>query len=284
MDHAPEPTSAWLPACRRATDALRDILAVEAGAGGDERRARVTGTRGEGGDATLVMDADAEAAIFSELDALHADGLSFTAVSEERGEVDYGAPFPLFVIDPIDGSTNAKRGLPHHSVSVAVADGPTMGDVIFGFVHDFGPDEEWTATRGGGAYLDGVRLPADRPERTSDDGRLELLGVESSDPRNLRAAADELVAAAHRVRALGTIAVTLAQVAGARLDGMVTLRRSRAVDAAAGQLIVREAGGVVAFTAYEDPLGAPLDTVPRSPLIAARTPAGLDRLRAVPLT
>ena len=51
---------------------------------------------------------------------------------------------------------------------------------------------------------------------------------------------------------------------------MVTLRRSRAVDAAAGQLIVREAGGFVAFTAYDDPLGAPLDTEPRSPLVAAR--------------
>ena len=63
---------------------------------------------------------------------------------------------------------------------------------------------------------------------------------------------------------------------------MVTLRRSRAVDAAAGQLIVREAGGVVAFTAYDDPLGAPLDTQPRSPLVAARTPAGLERLLRIP--
>ena len=57
----------------------------------------------------------------------------------------------LVVIDPIDGSTNAKRGLPHHSLSIAVADGPTMADVVFGYVYDFGPQEEWTATRGGGA-------------------------------------------------------------------------------------------------------------------------------------
>lgn len=265
----------WLGACRRSTEAIADLLLD----GVD--RARTTGTRGEGGDATLVIDAEAEAAIFAELDALHAAGARFTAVSEERGEVAFGADFPRVVIDPIDGSTNAKRGLPHHSVSVAVAEGPTMADVVFGYVYDFGPQEEWTAVRGAGAFLDGVRLDPDRPERSDRDGRLELLGLESSDPRLVRESIDGLAEVAYRLRALGTIAVTLCQVAAARLDGMVTLRRSRAVDAAAGQLIVREGGGVVAFTGCDDPLGAPLDTAPRSRLIAARTPAGLERLRGI---
>ena len=66
------------------------------------------------------------------------------------------------------------------------------------------------------------------------------------------------------------------------MDGMVTLANCRAVDAAAGQLIVREAGGHVAFTSYEDPLGAPLDTEPRSPVIAARTPEALAELATLP--
>ena len=48
------------------------------------------------------------------------------------------------MIDPIDGSLNAKRGIPFFSLSIAVADGPTMDDVHFGFVHDFGSGEEWT--------------------------------------------------------------------------------------------------------------------------------------------
>ena len=52
------------------------------------------------------------------------------------------------------------------------------------------------------------------------------------------------------------------------------------MDAAAAQLIVREAGGFVAFTGFEDPLGAPLDLLPHSPVVAARTPqAGLRRAR-----
>ena len=187
----------------------------------------------------------------------------------------------LVVVDPIDGSTNAKRGLPHHAVSIAVADGPTMADVLFGFVRDFGPGEEWVAWRGGGAELDGVRLDAGLGERRTRDGKLELVGIESADPRWVRDAIEPLVDAAHRLRAIGAIASTLCQVAAARLDGMTTLRRCRAVDAAAGQLIVREAGGHVAFTAFADPLGAPLDVEPRSPVVAARTPESLRELAGV---
>ena len=65
--------------------------------------------------------------------------------------MDFGDPDRLVVIDPIDGSLNAKRGLPHFALSLAVADGPTMADVTFGFVQDFGPEEEWVAWRGQGA-------------------------------------------------------------------------------------------------------------------------------------
>jgi myo-inositol-1(or 4)-monophosphatase len=59
---------------------------------------------------------------------------------------------------------------------------------------------------------------------------------------------------------------------------MMSLRGSRAVDAAAAQLIVREAGGHVAFVAYDDPLAAPLDLEPHSPVVAARTPESLAQL------
>ena len=85
------------------------------------------------------------------------------------------------------------------------------------------------------------------------------------------------------MRALGTIASTLCQVAAARLDGMVTLRGCRSVDAAAGQLIVREAGGLVAFPRCATPLGAPLDLIPHSPLVAARTELALGQLAEIPV-
>jgi myo-inositol-1(or 4)-monophosphatase len=186
------------------------------------------------------------------------------------------------IIDPIDGSLNAKRGIPHHALSIAVADGETMADVQFAFVYDFGPSEEWCARRGEGAWLNGSPLDAELPERRGRDGRLEVLGIESADPRWVAASIDPLVESAHRLRALGTIASSLCQVAAARFDGMVSLRRSRGVDAAAGQLIVREAGGLVSFPSCSAPLAAPLDAEPSSPVVAARSPDTLRRLERIP--
>src|SRR5215207_7115791 len=270
----------WLGAARRAAKAMSEMLAENPTTA---ERAVETGERGEGGDRTLEIDAAAERAVFAELEGLHDAGARFTVVSEERGTVDYDGDGTLVIVDPIDGSMNAKRGMAHHALSIAVAKGPTMADVVFGFVYDLGPGEEWVAERGAGATLDGARLDPAIGERRNRAGKLELVGIESADPRLIREAADALVETSHRLRAMGTIAVTLCQVAGARLDGMVTLRASRAVDAAAGQLIVREAGGHVAFTACEQPLGAPLDLEPHSPVVAARTPEGLRELATVPL-
>ena len=270
----------WLAACQRAAIAIRNILAA---APSTAERLHETGTIGFGGDATLRIDEAAEDAIFWELERLHDEGARFSAISEERGPVDFGSPLPLVIIDPIDGSTNAKRGLRHHAVSIAVSDGSTMGDVYFGFVHDFGPDEEWVAVRGEGATLDGQSIPTGIAERRSSSGKLELLGLESVDPRWIRDAADDLADAADRVRALGTIAVSLCQVADARFDAMLTLRRCRAVDAAAAQLIVREAGGHVCFAGCPEPLGAPLDVQSHFPVVAARSRDTLSELSHIPI-
>jgi myo-inositol-1(or 4)-monophosphatase len=173
--------------------------------------------------------------------------------------------------------------LPHYALSIAIAEGPTMADVVFGFVQDFGPDEEWVAWRGKGAELDGMRIDPTIGERRSREGKLEVVGVESADPRWVVQSVDALEQTTHRIRAIGAIAVSLCQVAAGRFDAMASLKRCRAVDAAAAQLIVRESGGHVSFIAYEDPLAAPLDLEPRSPVIAARTPQGLAEVRSVPV-
>jgi myo-inositol-1(or 4)-monophosphatase len=269
----------WLGACRRAVTGLERILAA---APTTSERAVETGTRGVGGDRTLVIDESAESVVLDELQALSAAGYRFHALSEERGEIDYGDDGVRVIIDPIDGSLNAKRGISHHALSVAVADGGTMEDVVFGYVYDFGPSEEWWARRGEGARLNGAPLDPSLAERRGRDGRLEVLGIESADPRWLAASIDPLVGLAYRLRAIGTIAASLCQVAATRFDGLITLRRCRGVDAAAGQLIVREAGGVISFSDCEDPLGAPLDASPSSHLIAARSLETLRELERIP--
>ncbi|MGH2910760.1 MAG: inositol monophosphatase family protein [Solirubrobacteraceae bacterium] len=278
----------WMGACRRMVTGLQQVLARTPDV---EQRAVETGTRGAGGDRTLVLDRSAEDVVFAELDALHEDGLTFTAISEERGEQRFGSGGPRVVIDPIDGSLNAKRDGFHFALSLAVATGETMADVAFGFVHDFGGREQWWAHRGVGAWradapatqnkLYPRRLDPSRGDRRSRDGALEVVGIESADPRWVRDRADELVDVAHRLRALGTIAVSLCAVAAARHDGLVTLRRARGVDSAAGQLIVREAGGLVSFPDCAEPLGAPLDASPASRVVAARSERGLRELEQV---
>ena len=281
MSDAPHALQAdWLGACRAARDQLDRILRERPTM---DQRVEETGTTGEGGDRTLLIDQEAEDAIFAELERLHGEGYRFTAVSEERGEVDFGDDAVRVVIDPLDGSLNAKRGLPAHAISLAVADGPTMGDVAFGFVYDFGAGEEWVARRGEGVLLDGEPLPPAPDDRCDDEGRLEVLAIESADPRTVAASAADLGEAAHRLRAFGAIAVSMCQLAATRVDGFATLWRTRAVDVAAAQLIARESGAVVAFLAYDDPLGAPLDLEPHSPVVAARTAQALDKLRAVPV-
>src|SRR3954470_18982437 len=180
----------WLGACRRAAEGLQAVLRDNPTS---TERVIETGDRGGGGDPTPLIDAAAEDAVFSELDRLHTEGARFTAVSEERGLVDYGDPEVLVVIDPIDGSMNAKRGLTHHALSVAVADGPTMADVAFGYVYDLGPGEEWPAAGGpgeggraapgGGAFLNDGPLEDPLPERRRRDGKLELVAIESANPR-----------------------------------------------------------------------------------------------------
>jgi myo-inositol-1(or 4)-monophosphatase len=268
----------WLAACRRARAGLEEVLSARPSIA---ERAVETGTRGSGGDRTLVIDDSAEAAVLAQLERLHDQGHRFVAISEESGVIDFGAEDVRVVIDPIDGSLNAKRGLPHHALSIAVAAGATMADVVFGYVYDFGPREEWWARRGAGAFLDGMPLDRSLEERTGRDGRLEVLGVESADPRWLAASAPALCSAAYRLRALGTIAATLCQVAAARMDGMLSLRNGRGVDSAAAQLIVREAGGLVSFPRHDPPLAAPLDAAATSPVVAARSPQTLALLERI---
>jgi myo-inositol-1(or 4)-monophosphatase len=270
MDRMDVFSADWMEICRRIVGEQQKLFEQTPGR---EARTEYEGV-GEGGDRSLVIDRRCEDVVFAELEQLAAAGASFVAISEERGEVVFGDGGPArVVIDPIDGSLNARRTLPSHSLSIAVASGSSMADVEFGYVHDFGAGEAFAATRGEGATL------ADRPIEVATGGeKLELLGVESAEPGRLRPLAEALEGQVYRLRVIGSIAITAAYVAAGRLDGMLSLRPCRSVDAAAVQLIVREAGGLVAFgelALSEADLG--LDA--RYPIAAAAGEHGLEVIR-----
>jgi myo-inositol-1(or 4)-monophosphatase len=246
----------WLALCRGAVEDVRGVL-VELPSRAEREPVLA---RGEGGDDTTAVDAAAERAILARFGSLEA-----TIVSEEAGELGSGSTH--IVIDPIDGSLNAKRGIPFFSISIAVAEGVTMDDVQFAYVYDFGSGEEWTAHRGEGAFLDGERLGAQRPK-----DRIELLAFEATLTSQVADKAAAFDGIAYRIRIMGSLALSLCHLAAGRLDAVCSLKPYRSVDVAAGQLVVRECGLAIANADVDEAFAAaPLDLVPRSRIAAAGT-------------
>ena len=244
----------WLELCRAARDDVARVL--------DELPTRVEREpivgAGKGGDETTAIDAAAERVI---IERFRREDVRI--VSEEAGS--FGIGRWTLVVDPIDGSLNAKRGIPFFSISIAVADGDTMDDVVFGYVHDFGSGEEWTARRGEGAFLD------DRPLTGRPKDELEILSFEATTTAYVADNAARFNGLAHRVRVMGSLAVSLCHLAAGRVDGVVSLKPARSVDIAAAQLLVRERGFAVELPDAPPFGAAPLDLAARSRVAAAGT-------------
>jgi myo-inositol-1(or 4)-monophosphatase len=249
-------TTDWLELCRASVQDVKRVL--------DElptraEREPVVG-QGLGGDETTAIDKAAEDAIvarFRELDV--------TIISEEIGRLGDGDT--VVVIDPIDGSLNAKRGIPYFAVSIAVASGERMGDVHFGYVYDFGNGEEWLAQRGEGATLNGVPLSV-KPKDT-----IEILSFEATLSSLIARDAPKVADLAYRLRIMGSLALSLCHLAAGRVDAVCSLKGARSVDIAAAQLLVLEAG--LAIDLFDDSrlfAEAELDLEGRSRVAAAGTP------------
>jgi myo-inositol-1(or 4)-monophosphatase len=255
----------WLSVCRGAVEDVRGVLAELPTRA---EREPVVGD-GEGGDETTAVDAAAERVILERLSGIEGT----TIVSEEVGVVGDG---PLrIVVDPIDGSLNAKRGIPFFSVSIAVAEGETMDDVVFGYVYDFGTGEEWVAEKGKGATLNGAPLGEVRPKE-----EIEILSFEATLTSSVAEKAEAMVGLAYRLRIMGSLALSLCHLAAGRVDAVCSLKAARSVDIAAAQLLVRECGLAIDLP-EAPPFGqAPLDLEGRSRLVAAATIEVRDRLFA----
>ena len=233
--------------------------------------------RGAGGDATLLVDERFEQIALEEFAAL-ADsvGVSFEVITEEQGRVRLGTGDPAgwLLIDPLDGSLNARRGLPSFCFSLAYADGPAAEETRAALVHDFGAGDTFEAVRGGGASLNG------RPVRVAAPDLFEVALLESASPERV-AECIHLFAGYDRVRIIGSAALTLCYLAAGRADAAFMTRARRVVDVAAGALIAKEAGAAVSMLreGEEGQSGPGLADVFR--VLAATSSGELERLSSL---
>ncbi|GBF78556.1 putative inositol monophosphatase [Paenibacillus sp. 598K] len=159
---------------------------------------------------------------------------------EEMREEEY-----LWIVDPIDGTTNFVHGFPFFVVSIALA---YRGEVIVGVVYDPSRDELFVAEKGKGAYVHGARMEVSKEQQLSDS--LIATGFPADQQTALPINLKGIQAIAPQVRNLrvaGSAALHLAYVAAGRLSGFWEIGLS-SWDMAAGTLLVQESGGVVTDT------------------------------------
>ena len=148
----------------------------------------------------------------------------------------------VWIVDPLDGTTNFLHRFPVYAVSIAAVRG---GELVAGIVHHVPRDIRYTATRGGGAWQDGVRLAVSTV--TEPGHALIGTGVPFKDMAQwpvYRRQIEAVTAATAGIRRPGSAALDLADVAAGRFDGFWELKLAP-WDIAAGVLLIREAGGVV---------------------------------------
>ncbi len=228
---------------------VHELLDIAVGAAAQAARViqAAFGRRGslvweEKGSADFVTEADrgAEAAITEVIKSRCPEaGIVGEELSPDAG---LGGGGIHFVVDPLDGTTNFLHGYPEFAVSIGVMLGP---DLVAGVVRNLARSETFTATRGGGAFLNGQPISVSRETETTR----ALIGTGFPFKRHdlldeYSAQFAEVSRHTAGIRRAGSAALDLCNLACGRFDGFWELTLAP-WDIAAGVLIVREAGGVV---------------------------------------
>lgn len=261
--------ASWLPLFSRIADEVAEAVAA---VWGTVASRQVQGI-GAGGDGTVYIDSLAEEIVLRALQGEHNRGRAFTVISEEIGERDFGRGGDVVVVDPIDGSHNAKMGIPYFSLVLAAAKGRDFGSVHEAMVRNLVTGETYAARRGGGATRNGVTISAG-PGLV--DGRLNVVQIEGTAWEKHSWRYPRLFAEAEKVRILGSAALNLCLCATGALSLSVA-PSLRSVDCVGPLLILEEAGGAAADFGGGSLVGASLELTTRVPVVAGASRAAVDR-------
>ena len=220
-------------------DAIHPILGT--------KKAAEKSQRGAGGDISMQIDLIAENIV---IDTLENKNVNLLLISEELGEQYIGNKEKaiksqnVLIIDPVDGSNNAVRGIPYCSISIAYAIGRTINDIKKAVILDLNTKDIYWAIKGEGAYLNNKEI------HVSDLDITDKCFFELNLPmKNFFKHIDNLrpiFRRFFRIRVLGSSALTLCQLAKGSMEAFINLRETnRLVDVAAGILILKEAGGEI---------------------------------------
>lgn len=169
-------------------------------------------------------------------------GRSIRIISEELGETILGDVNNIefaVIVDPLDGTTNAIHDIPFYSVSIAFAK-PDLTGIYFGYVCNLANGDEFYAEAGKGAYMNGKRIASSKASAVREL-TISAYGYRQNTDRTAK-----LCSRVQKVRVLGSVALELCYVAAGKIDAFIDVRRTlRLIDIGAGQLIVKEAGGIV---------------------------------------
>ncbi|MEM4479181.1 MAG: inositol monophosphatase family protein [Candidatus Methanomethylicaceae archaeon] len=196
--------------------------------------------KGAGGEKTKLIDFIVEKAIISYLESIEFKG---RLISEEIGEKKFGnEEYPLIILDPIDGTTNAIRGIIPYSISIAISNGPNLSDIYAGVVMEIPSERLFKAEKGKGAYLNNKRIYVNNIESI----KKAIIGIDIKAKGKINKNIFPIIFEAKLIRIIGSAALELCYVASGALDLYIDMRELlRITDIAAAYIILKEAGATI---------------------------------------
>ena len=202
------------------------------------------------------------------IECLRHSKIPVNLLSEEIGFLDFGGEYTI-ILDPIDGTKNAVRGIPFYAVSVAVGK-RSLKDVEFGVVINIPSGDIFRAEKGKGSFLNGKAIVT--PHSTREKPLCSIVPCREFERRG------NLLLRHSHIRSLGAASLEISYVASGAIDCFICLKEHlRITDIAAAVLILKEAGGAICNGSGEE-IEMPLDVTKRTSVIAATSRSTLEKV------